>query len=399
MGKENNTYVLWLPSWYPNRTDAFAGDFIERHAQAVSLHIKTVVILVTKDEQLSSGEVELDIAVNGNLIVYKAYYGSTKRNKIVEKLQSFRQFKQLQNQVLAMVEKEYGPPALVHVQIAMKAGLLALQLKKKRGLPFIVTEHWSGYYPQCIPNIYQGNYWIRRMTKKVLGKADLFLPVTSQLGQVINDHLLKVPFHTIANVVNTDSFYYQPFSPQPFRFLHVSAMNFHKNPEGLIEAAARLSAAGYLFELLMVGNDEVALQDHARQLGVLDTFVFFQPAIPYQQVAVNMQQAAAFVLFSRFESQPCVLLEALCCGLPVISTRVGGIPDIVNDSNGILVESEDIDALVLAMKTMIEQHQQFNRPAIAEAAKAAFNYNTIGVRHLQYYNQVLQSAEYLDSTS
>ncbi len=105
-----------------------------------------------------------------------------------------------------------------------------------------------------------------------------------------------------------------------------------------------------------------------------------------------MQQASAFILFSRFESQPCVILEALCCGLPVISTNVGGIPDLLNETNGILVESEDIDGLVLAMKSMIEQYQRFNRTAIAEAAKATFNYHTIGARHIQYYDLVLKSS-------
>ncbi|WP_315814321.1 hypothetical protein [Paraflavitalea speifideaquila] len=64
--------------------------------------------MVTKDEQLPTGKVEIDIAVNGNLIAYKAYYGVTKHNTILEKLQSFRLFKQIQKQVLAIVEKEYG---------------------------------------------------------------------------------------------------------------------------------------------------------------------------------------------------------------------------------------------------------------------------------------------------
>ncbi|MEJ7675780.1 MAG: hypothetical protein WKF59_24510 [Chitinophagaceae bacterium] len=43
------SYVLWLVSWYPNKTDAFAGDFIERHAKAVSLNSKLIIIFVTKD--------------------------------------------------------------------------------------------------------------------------------------------------------------------------------------------------------------------------------------------------------------------------------------------------------------------------------------------------------------
>ena len=51
----------------------------------------------------------------------------------------------------------------------------------------------------------------------------------------------------------------------------------------------------------------------------------------------EMQQAHSFVLNSNIENAPCVISEALCCGLPVIATRVGGVPEMVDKFNGILV--------------------------------------------------------------
>ena len=52
--------VLWLASWYPNRTDIFNGDFIERHAIAVSAFVKLTVLVVIKDRPLKAGEVEIE---------------------------------------------------------------------------------------------------------------------------------------------------------------------------------------------------------------------------------------------------------------------------------------------------------------------------------------------------
>ena len=74
-----------------------------------------------------------------------------------------------------------------------------------------------------------------------------------------------------------------------------------------------------------------------------------------------MQQASALVLFSRYENLPCVLIEAACCGLPVIAPRIGGIPEIVPGSAGLLMEPGSEEELVQAMHSMMKDYQQYNR--------------------------------------
>ena len=59
--------VLWLVSWYPNRLDKFTGDFIQRHAQAVSQYCKVEVIFVKKDESLLPNAIETENNVTDNL--------------------------------------------------------------------------------------------------------------------------------------------------------------------------------------------------------------------------------------------------------------------------------------------------------------------------------------------
>ena len=123
--------VLWLASWYPSRIDSFSGDFIERQAIAVSEHMPLTVLAVLKDETLASGKVETEITVNGNLTVYRVYYGNAFTIGWIEKLLSLRKYLQLQKQLFQQISAENGQPGLVHVHVAMKAGLLALFLKKK----------------------------------------------------------------------------------------------------------------------------------------------------------------------------------------------------------------------------------------------------------------------------
>ena len=73
----------------------------------------------------------------------------------------------------------------------------------------------------------------------------------------------------------------------------------------------------------------------------LASLVAYTGEITYAEVASQMQRASALVMFSRHENFPCVIIEALCCGLPCIATNVGGVPEAVDNKNGIVVESEN----------------------------------------------------------
>lgn len=381
--------VLWLASWYPSRVHPTNGDFVERHAKAVSRLQPVVVLLVEKDETLPKGKTETVITEEPNLIVYKVYYAASRWKGLPERIFSLLKYRSLQRKWYAIIQHRFGTPLLVHVHVAMKAGLLAVYLKNKKGIPFVLTEHWTGYYRESNPNIYTVGAVLRRLTKLVVRNASVVLPVSRQLGQKIAELSGPLISEAIPNAVDRSLFYYSPSSPEVFRFIHPSYLNFQKNPEGMIEAAAALTKAGYSFELVLIGNAPPELVDLARQKGVLNKTVFILPAVSHAQIALEMQQSSALLLFSRFENLPCVVLEALCCGLPVISSRVGGIEEVVNGDNGILVESQQIPQLTLAMKNMIEQYPTYNRAAIAARATALFSFETVGAQYAACYKKLL----------
>ena len=262
--------------------------------------------------------------------------------------------------------------------MALKAGLMALYMKRKMNIPFIITEHWSGYFKEAKVNIYNSGFLVRNYTKKVLSHASLLLPVTQKMGEVINQTVTKIPFEVVPNVVDTSLFYYKPFANKKFRFIHASSLNFYKNPEGIIRAVKYLAAEGVDFEFLFIGWITPGIIALADELLLTGKYIFFKDPVTYAEVAAEMQQASSLVLFSRIESLPCVLLEALCCGLPVISSDVGGINKVINKANGLLVESENEMQLAAAMKQVISNYNSYDRAHIAIEAGAAFNYDTVG---------------------
>jgi glycosyltransferase involved in cell wall biosynthesis len=95
-------------------------------------------------------------------------------------------------------------------------------------------------------------------------------------------------------------------------------------------------------------------------------------------VAEIVRSASAFVSFSNYENQPCSILEALCCGVPVIATKVGGIPEVINSQNGILIDPLNESQLLHAMEMMMGKFKNFDLESIAKSAKMKFSYNAVG---------------------
>ena len=141
------------------------------------------------------------------------------------------------------------------------------------------------------------------------------------------------------------------------------------------------------FELVLVGPYSNALKKQIECVQIITSMVRFTGNVSYEDVSNYMKDSDFLVMFSRYENLPCVILEALCCGLPVISTGVGGIPEIINESNGIIIDTEDENALLNALKYMLDHLTQYDRKLIADNAKEKFNYLSVGQEINKIYEE------------
>lgn len=369
--------ILWLVSWYPNANDRFDGDFIQRHARAAAIFHDVHVIFVT--DRLQDEEVVEEwnhvTGLTEQLIYFKKQQGLLYK---INKQLTWK--KQYMRAVVNYFEK-HGPPALVHVHIPWKAGLIALQLKREREIPFIVTEHWGIYNDYVEDRFLHKPFWVRRMIKNIFASAENILSVSRYLGNSINQQVVNKPFTVLPNVVDTSLFFYKETESPVFTFIHVSNMVPLKNCSGILKAFEKLIAKGIEnIRLLMVGGNHHAYHEEAQMMGLLNKQVFFTGEISYLDVATHLQQSNCFVLNSHIENAPCVIAEALCCGLPVIATAVGGVPELVNESNGRLVPADDTEALALTMMKIYEDYADFNRSYIADQAHKTYSYSAISIQ-------------------
>jgi glycosyltransferase involved in cell wall biosynthesis len=149
----------------------------------------------------------------------------------------------------------------------------------------------------------------------------------------------------------------------PLRLLCVARLVEKKGVDVLLDACAALRSAGLAFSLDVVGDGELALQLRQRsaELG-LEPVVTFRGALPHEQVVAAMRACDAFVLPCRvaadgdMDTLPTVLLEAMACGVPCVSTPIAGVAEIIADGEtGCLVAPDDAHQLAAAMTRLMSE--------------------------------------------
>lgn len=289
---------------------------------------------------------------------------------------------------LERLVREAGPVNLIHANIAYPGGWIAAQLSKSLNIPIVLTEHWTQYLPA---HRHKLNRRQRHGSQVAFQNASYILPVSEDLGKAIRAFGTAQPIEAVPNVVDTKIF--KPIDKTPkHQFFHLSTLrDQHKNVSGLLRAARKLRAKRTDFTLLIAGDgDPEPVRQWIREMELGD-FVTLEETLQSEEVAQHMQESLGFILFSRYENLPCVISEAHACGTPVIATAVGGIPEMIDASNGLLVESEDEDGLVSAMNQLLQNQSAYKRSEIAQAAEKRYGINAVASQFSRVYQKVLAS--------
>jgi colanic acid/amylovoran biosynthesis glycosyltransferase len=155
-----------------------------------------------------------------------------------------------------------------------------------------------------------------------------------------------------------DASYLEETSPVPEvpRFVNVARLSEQKGQLLLVEAAAMLRREGRTFELVLVGDGPLrkVLETRIAQEGLAGC-VHLMGWADGDAVKAELVRARALVLPSFAEGLPVVIMEALACGRPVISTYIAGIPELVeNGKTGWLVPAGSAEAVAQAMREALD---------------------------------------------
>jgi glycosyltransferase involved in cell wall biosynthesis len=169
---------------------------------------------------------------------------------------------------------------------------------------------------------------------------------------------------------------------------HVGRFAPPKNHALLIEAFAQVRSDAPLYLLLVGGGElENAVREQVAALGLQERVRFLGVRA---DVADILRASDVFVLSSRWEGNPMSVMEAMAAGLPVVSTAVGGVPELVREGvTGLLVPSEDAGALARALQALVDD------PARRQAMGAAARQHAVAhfdIRHtVRMYEELYES--------
>ena len=392
---------LFITPWYPTKYDAMSGLFVFRHAEAVlSQDIDVHVLYICYHPDVKKHYVE---HIHSHGVKQTFFYYPDKKNSITEIKHLFKAWRYWHS--------HYGLPDIIHLNVLTKQIILPLYIKKRYNIPFVLTEHWTGYLPE------NGAFYrnkLKEFHKKAITKASMVMPVSDLLAdamkKALSNNLRDIT--VIPNVVN-DLFYSlskneyskttHPKNKEKFVFLHVSCFNNEaKNTVGIVEATEQLLAIRDDFKVKMVGiGPDFELTKAAANIKGLTNrgIIEFTGELLTEQVAIEMTEADAFILFSNYETAAVVLQEASVMELSIISTAVGIAPmilhpitktenDIKISSQGILVPQKDTNALCYAMNYMIDHINDFSNRDNSNI-KNEYTYESIGEKISAVYKQTI----------
>lgn len=339
------------------------GLFVQRHAEAAALYNDISVVYVHPDDKNDI----VDETIN-NVRTIRVYYKKTK-SKIISLFRFFRA-----NQ-LAL--KRLPKPDIIHVHVLTRLGIIALWHKTIHGTPYIITEHWSRYLSG---NDFSGLFR-KKLTKTIVKHANAVTTVTDILAKAMQSHGLHNKNYVIVpNVVDVNMFKPVEHHNDIPKIVHISCFeDKSKNISGLLESLRILKDRNDSFQAVLIGDgmDFEAMEQKADSLQLNDK-VTFTGMLQGKTLTDTLASCDFMVLSSNYETQGVVLLEAFACGLPVVSTNVGGIPEIVNESNGILVTPHDHEQLANAMLRMLQTYHDYDPDSLRAGIIKKFSNESVG---------------------
>jgi colanic acid/amylovoran biosynthesis glycosyltransferase len=262
-----------------------------------------------------------------------------------------------------------------HVHFAGMAARTAFWIKRFFEIEYSLTAHANDIF---VPNDFEiGLPQIFSAASVIVAVSDF---AANELRDRFSDAASRV--HRIYNGIDCDKFHPAEPSPPPL-ILSIGRLINKKGFDVLIDACASLRNSGQEFQCEIIGEGPLSAQLQARiDRHNLNKQVRLAGPRPQSEIAARLSKATLLVLPCRVDTDgamdnlPTVVMEAMASALPVVSTNVGGIPEMVRDGEtGLLVSQNDPNATAEALSRLIanrELAQSFGRKG-RERAKELFS--------------------------
>ncbi len=391
--------VFVIPSWYPVANDNISGIFIKEQVEAISLFEPNVNQYVsTWGHSLGHLSLRLPKKIFNSLIwrIKNTVSNTHKiRDNIVEIFNPslswsnqlpFGGYKTMlssnRKNLLEAIRLSKNNIHIIHAHCVYPGGVIANILSNEFNIPYFITEHMGPRIPSLLNNGKPIDIII-----KAYRNADKVIAVSPYLKEKLLEYDLK-KVTVIPNLVNEKKFLLSKKNNRKFIFFSLGIMTKVKGIDVLLKAIKRCNLSSENTEF-WIGGDGPMLSEYkllAKKLKIVH-IVKWLGKIHHNDVPKYFKNCNAFILPSRFETFGVVCAEAIASGKPVIATRCGGPQSIINKSNGILVDVDDIQQLSNAINNLKFNYTEFRGEKLREEFLRKFSRKVVVNQIINLYKK------------
>ncbi len=363
--------ILFVPYWYPPREnqDSVSGAFVREHVMAAAQTDDVRVLAFRMEEDgfaptsralySDEGVETLDVTIHSGR---RSPYRSARLGLLWVRY-------------LAEALIRWGRPDIIHSQD--ESSFYASTAARIIGVPHVISQHWTGFMRRAVTPRQAALF------RKTMPEAAIVLCSNRDADGDLGAYGIDARTAWLPNSYDPAVFHPGGSARREEGLLHVSGFSEQKRVPDILEAFGRVlgSRPGAVLHLAGDGRGRASSEETARRILPEGSFVF-HGFLSKTELADLMRRSAGFVFPSSAETFGCVLMEAMACGCPVLTTRVGGIPAVVREGEGLVVEVGDIAAITGGMLRLLDGSHGLDTEAIACGIEARFSRRVVaGILH------------------
>ena len=378
-------HILILPSSYSSVFNTMSAPFFRDQALALQIHGAKVGVLCPLPISLKRVFVNFffkfgcdeynDQGIQTCVYTFPSVPKSFRFNSYVRYV--------LGKRLLKKYILEFGKPDIIHVHNFF-SGKIAIWAKKKYNIPYVITEHSSAFLTNSL------NKSQLRLATEVFSKSNYNISVSNGFSDFLSQ-AFKLNFQTIPNLVDVNFFELSNSisKKKKFNFLNIGHLNDNKNQLFLIKQFLK-KFGGHSQMILTVAGSGPNKDKIIDYLKIFDKYnqVRLFSAPDRKGVLELFQNADCLVVSSKIETFSVVIIEALSCGIPVVSIKSVGPSSILTDRVGILCDNNDLGESLLKI---FENRFSYKKDVLRNFVVENYSDKIVSKSLLNVYDKVCDS--------
>lgn len=394
--------IFLIPSWYPESKNYVQGIFIKEQFEALARFYKKDNFIISTNSKYNLPFKKPGSAVR-SFWRYKKSQGITQKELLSNLFEinnsALTWSEKLKGEITMLIKStlenflyakdKFGNMDLIHSHVSYPAGFIAMELKRRFNIPYVITEHMAPFpFKQFVSN--------GQISKKIsdpIINSNRVIAVSSFLSNQIKSYINIDPV-VIPNMVNENLFFIKDHirRKDKLKFLTVSSLIESKGIEDLMPGILKSIQKRPDTEFVIAGSGHLEnfIIKFIERNNISDRVSLFSN--PSREEVIHLfQDCDVFISPSRIESFGIVFIEAMACGKPVIAADSGGPADFVREFNGRLIPVNSPEKICEAIEFFVENISMFSAEKIREFIMENYSQKVLCREIMNVYSEMLRN--------